>query len=437
MEERIINVVSMDMILSTQKVVGLHKPVTHHLMKMQIGSQAFAAMSMSDSQDLAWFPDTGATQHMTDDIGNLQTYAPYFGSDKIMVDLISPSKLSGTAQANASLDSQGDSVSVPSSACEILPMAHAHNHEINETYMDSKHGFHTFYHVTHEFSPRHFDSEEPDHVLGSDTFGVEFFSSTANSSLFVHQSSHETILLLLYVDDIIVTGDNSKLLVQVIAQLQQKFDMKDLGYQHYFMGVEIMQVSQYTTINNWLLHFFGKQLHSWNAKKQATIARSSTEAEYRALASTAADITWLSFVLRDIGVHLSHPQVFFCDDISVLHLAINLVFHARTKHIKIDYHFVREKVALGSLITSELGLLGCRIAEIPMEQHLTLSNSDGEPLFDPSRYWKLIGRLIYLTLPIPDILFVVHDISQHMQAPRQSHWHATICVVRYLKGSPG
>ncbi|KAK2982756.1 hypothetical protein RJ640_025172, partial [Escallonia rubra] len=56
---------------------------------------------------------------------------------------------------------------------------------------------------------------------------------------------------------------------------------------------------------------------------------------------------------------------------------------------------------------------------------------------DPSRYRRLIGRLIYLTLTRPGILFVVHALSQHMQPPRQSRWHGAICVVHYLKGSPG
>ncbi|KAK3043886.1 hypothetical protein RJ639_000585 [Escallonia herrerae] len=68
-----------------------------------------------------------------------------------------------------------------------------------------------------------------------------FFCSTSDSSLFVHRSSRGTILLLLYVDDIILTGDNSKLLGQIIAQLHHEFAMKDLGYLHYFLGIEIGQ----------------------------------------------------------------------------------------------------------------------------------------------------------------------------------------------------
>lgn len=84
---------------------------------------------------------------------------------------------------------------------------------------------------------------------------------------------------------------------------------------------------------------------------QPTVARSSAEAEYRAMSSTAAELTWLSYVLRDIGAYISAPPVLYCDNLSALYMTVNPVFHARTKHIEVDYHYVRKKVALGSLVT--------------------------------------------------------------------------------------
>ena len=59
----------------------------------------------------------------------------------------------------------------------------------------------------------------------------------------------------------------------------------------------------------------------------------------------------VTYILRDIGVYLSRPPVLFCDNLSALYMTVNPVLHARTKHIEIDYHFVREKVAPGSLVT--------------------------------------------------------------------------------------
>jgi hypothetical protein len=90
--------------------------------------------------------------------------------------------------------------------------------------------------------------------------------------------------------------------------------------------------------------FLGRNLVSWSAKKQPIVSRSSTEAEYRALAITTAEMFWLRMLLKDIHVFLSTTPTIWCDNVSALALASNRIYHARTKHIEVDYHFVREKV---------------------------------------------------------------------------------------------
>ena len=97
--------------------------------------------------------------------------------------------------------------------------------------------------------------------------------------------------------------------------------------------------------------YLGANCFSWASKKQATVSRSSAEAEYRAMASAAAELTWLTYLLHDLGISLPTPPVLFCDNTSALHMTVNPVFHAHTKHIELDFHFVREKVAAGALIT--------------------------------------------------------------------------------------
>ena len=72
-----------------------------------------------------------------------------------------------------------------------------------------------------------------------------------------------------------------------------------------------------------------------------------------------------------------------------------------------------------------------------MEHNLKLSLTEGEKLNDPSRYRRLIGRLIYLSVTRPDIVYSVRVLSQFMHEPRKPHWEATLRVLRYIKGIPG
>ena len=68
-------------------------------------------------------------------------------------------------------------------------------------------------------------------------------------------------------------------------------------------------------------------------------------------------------VLRDLGIFLSNTPVLWCDNLSTLALASNPVFHARTKHIKVDYHFVREKVVRRDVAVKFISTLD-RLADI-------------------------------------------------------------------------
>ncbi|XP_019196305.1 PREDICTED: uncharacterized protein LOC109190285 [Ipomoea nil] len=98
--------------------------------------------------------------------------------------------------------------------------------------------------------------------------------------------------------------------------------------------------------------FLGSNLISWLSRKQRTVARSSTEAEYKGLATVSAEVTWVVSLLRELGLHSGHPATLWCDNLGATYLTANPVFHARTKHVKIDYHFVRDKVAYGDFVVS-------------------------------------------------------------------------------------
>ncbi|CAA7387952.1 unnamed protein product [Spirodela intermedia] len=87
------------------------------------------------------------------------------------------------------------------------------------------------------------------------------------------------------------------------------------------------------------LIFLGCNLISWSSKKQMTIALSNTKVEYNALANATVKLIWIYSLLQELGMMLSFSPTFWCDNIRATYLVANLVFHARTKHIDIDFHF--------------------------------------------------------------------------------------------------
>lgn len=79
--------------------------------------------------------------------------------------------------------------------------------------------------------------------------------------------------------------------------------------------------------------FFGTNLISWVCKKRCTVARSSTEVEYKALAYASAEVTWVVSLLQELGVNpLSMPKL-WCDNLGAIYMSANPMFHACTKYV--------------------------------------------------------------------------------------------------------
>ncbi|GAB2294442.1 hypothetical protein Dimus_038297 [Dionaea muscipula] len=322
-----------------------------------------------------------------------------------------------------------------------------------------------------------------------------FHPSHADPSLFVRIDADAHTFLLLYVDDIVLTGSSSTLVDDLKSQLKHEFEMTDLGRLHYFLGLEVRYLAdgsvflsqqqyakgvlhkaglaechpcltpcqsgikllkdtgqplsdsdasefrsivgclQYLTftrpdiaysVNSVCqfmhqptdLHFkaairilryvkgtldFGVNfpkngssgpvdLHaycdadwagdpndrksttgfvillnrspvSWCSRKQASVSRSSTEAEYRSMADTASEVQWINHLLCDLGVSMSQVPTLFCDNVSAIALANDPVHKSKMKHVEVDVHFTREKVKEG-VITIRFVSTAAQLADL-------------------------------------------------------------------------
>ena len=82
-------------------------------------------------------------------------------------------------------------------------------------------------------------------------------------------------------------------------------------------------------------------------EKQKTVARSNTEAKYKTLTNAIAKVNWLCALLYEVGTPVPRSPVLWCDNIGATYLSSNPIFHTRSKHDEIDFHFFRDMVANG------------------------------------------------------------------------------------------
>jgi hypothetical protein len=93
------------------------------------------------------------------------------------------------------------------------------------------------------------------------------------------------------------------------------------------------------------LVFFGQMPISWKSGKQRAVARSFTEVEYKVLANGTAEVIWLQCLLTNLQIASVSAPIIWCDNLGATYLSANPVFHASTKHVEVDYHFFRDRVA--------------------------------------------------------------------------------------------
>ena len=129
--------------------------------------------------------------------------------------------------------------------------------------------------------------------------------------------------------------------------------------------------------------FLGNSLVSWKSKKQAVVARSSTEAEFRAMCNVCCEVMWITKILVDLHVNVSLPVDMYCDNKSTMQIAVNPVLHERSKHFEIDLYFLREKVASGFIKT----------VKVKSEDNVADLFTKGLNISDHNRFCKVLGLL--------------------------------------------
>ncbi|GKD54815.1 retrovirus-related pol polyprotein from transposon TNT 1-94 [Tanacetum coccineum] len=215
------------------------------------------------------------------------------------------------------------------------------------------------------------------------------------------------IILLLYVDNMLVACPKKDRINKLKAQLAREFEMKYLGPANKILGMQIHQdrvsrkiwLSRKSYVKKILQRFNMQDCNpfptnvklsskmspssekermeisrvpyasavgnksttgyvftlsvSWVSKLQSVVAMLTTEAEYVAAAQASKEAVWLKMMLEEPGYKQEKITLFY-DNQSALYLARNPTFHSKTKHIRVQYHFVREKVEEGTVYMQKI-----------------------------------------------------------------------------------
>ncbi|XP_019251183.1 PREDICTED: uncharacterized protein LOC109230110 [Nicotiana attenuata] len=188
---------------------------------------------------------------------------------------------------------------------------------------------------------------------------VGFVKTESDNSLFTRHSNTGFIFILVYVDDIIVTGSNC-ITVNEFMQSPSDLHWKSVKrvlrylrgtiqfYLHVYPNIDFNlhmysdaewsgDLTDRSSVSGYIL-FLDQNPISWSSKKHKTVARSSTEAGYSVLANALAELLWVRNILLDMRLPIRDTPTIYCDNIGVTYLSGNLGLHSRMKHADVDFH---------------------------------------------------------------------------------------------------
>eukprot|EP00253_Pinus_taeda_P019496 PITA_19496 len=164
-----------------------------------------------------------------------------------------------------------------------------------------------------------------------DSFLLEsgFSRCYSDNTVYTKKVGRSLIILVLYVDDLILTGSEPNLINHVKSSLKKKFEMTDLGHLHYFLGLQVLQSKEGISLSqsnveaspllvgftdsDWAgdpddrkstadyVFTLGSGPITWDCKKQGAISLSSAEAEYRGAIEASKESFWLRQILLEFG----------------------------------------------------------------------------------------------------------------------------------------
>ena len=105
------------------------------------------------------------------------------------------------------------------------------------------------------------------------------------------------------------------------------------------------------SMSGYVFHI-GSSTVRWCSRKQATVAKSATEAEYVSLSLATQEAIWLCRLINDLGNRMISPTLMYEDNEGAIQLSRNPKVHNRTKHIDVCYHFIRERVASNEIVVT-------------------------------------------------------------------------------------
>ncbi|GKB05365.1 ribonuclease H-like domain, reverse transcriptase, RNA-dependent DNA polymerase [Tanacetum coccineum] len=191
--------------------------------------------------------------------------------------------------------------------------------------------------------------------------------NSQDPTVYTRNSKGKSLIVKVYVDDLIITGSHIQDIIEFKEQMKNEFKMNDLGLFSYYLGIEVSQKSPMEPKLKVDNVKGGEEIDSTEYRQLLGCLRftdsdhggdlvggKSTGAEFMAATSAACQAIWLANLVKELTGQDVEPITLFVDNKSAIALMKNPVFHGRSKHINIRFHFIRECVEQGKIIVEHV-----------------------------------------------------------------------------------